>query len=95
MAPEAPDPNGGGPGHVGEGKNGLSGSNIMIHIEAKNIYFLYALLISKKKGYLEYFRRKKGGSISFKLLLKRLNSKLYPKHWVTRYVCSDVHGLER
>ena len=82
MASEAPDP---GPGHVGEGKNGLSGSSIMIHIEALDMQFIYVLLIFNFFAYLECYTRKKGDSISFKLLLKRLNAKVYPKLWVTRY----------
>ena len=40
---EASDPHGGGPGHTGDGRNGLNGVHIIGHVEVGYIIFTYVM----------------------------------------------------
>ena len=50
MIAEPPDHHGGGPGHVGDGKNGLNGAHIRGHGEFAYIIFLYVMHAAVRRG---------------------------------------------
>ena len=50
MVAEAPDHHGGGPGRVGDGKNGLNGVHLIGHGEIRCMIFAYIMHVAVRRG---------------------------------------------